>query len=97
MKNIAIFASGTGSNFLAIHEAIKNKILNASISLFVSDKPNSVSTKKALELGLNVHTFNITVYFGLDIYPLGTNNFSLPFCRNVHSKKPEQDKNYGKQ
>lgn len=58
MKNIAVFASGTGSNFLAIHQAIKDKTLNASIALFVSDKANSLSAKKALELGLNVHTFN---------------------------------------
>ena len=62
MNNIAIFASGTGSNFLAIHQAIKEKTLNASISLFVSDKPNSVSAKMALELGLNVYIFNSKSY-----------------------------------
>ena len=68
MNNIAIFASGTGSNFHAIHQAIKEKTLNASISLFVSDKPNSVSAKMALELGLNVHIFNSKSYKNKEEY-----------------------------
>lgn len=70
MKNIAIFASGSGSNFLAIHQAIKEKKLDASISLFVSDKSSSLSVKKALELGLNVHTFDIKNYKSKDEYEI---------------------------
>ena len=38
MKKIAVFASGTGTNFDAIQRAIENKELNAEIALVVVDK-----------------------------------------------------------
>ena len=62
MKNIAIFASGTGSNFTAICEALKedNKTLN--ISLLVSDKEQSLVVKKAEKLKVDVFTFNPKEY-----------------------------------
>lgn len=70
MKNIAVFASGTGSNFIAIHNAIKEKTLKASITLFVSDKPNSKATKNAIELGLNIHAFDMKNYKNKEEYEL---------------------------
>ena len=62
MKRIAIFASGTGSNFLAIHDAIHNQELDAEISLLVSDKPSSKSVENGTKLGLNVFAFNAKDY-----------------------------------
>ena len=40
MKKIAVFASGFGSNFQAIIEAVESRKLNAEIALLVSDKPS---------------------------------------------------------
>ena len=68
MKNIAIFASGTGSNFSAICKAFKedNTILN--ISLLVSDKEQSLVVKKANKLKIEVFTFNPKEYKNRDEY-----------------------------
>ncbi len=38
MKNIAIFASGSGTNFEALVEACENKRINAKVVLMVCDK-----------------------------------------------------------
>ena len=57
MKRLAIFASGTGSNFLAIHDAIENKELEAKIALVVSDRPKSKAIENATKLNLNTFAF----------------------------------------
>ncbi len=53
MRNIAVFASGTGTNFIKIHEAILNREIDAKLNFFFSDKKNSQALKKANEFGLN--------------------------------------------
>lgn len=58
MKNIAIFASGTGSNFQAIHKAVIKQEIEANVSLLVSDKPNSQVVKRALNM--NVECFAVS-------------------------------------
>lgn len=62
MKNIAIFASGTGTNFDKIYENIKFGFLKANISLFVTDKPNAKSLKKALDRNIPTFKFNASDY-----------------------------------
>ncbi len=62
MKKIAIFASGTGSNFLAIHKAIHEKELDTTIGLVVSDRPNSKAAQNGIKRGLKVHTFQPKKY-----------------------------------
>lgn len=57
MKRLAIFASGTGSNFLAIHDAIQNKELDAEIALVVSDRPKSKAIENAVKRNLNTFAF----------------------------------------
>ena len=47
IKNIAIFASGRGSNFSAIAAAIKNKKVRANLALLVCDNPKAFVLKKA--------------------------------------------------
>ena len=47
LKNIAIFASGRGSNFSAIASAIKNKRIRANLALLVCDNPKAFVLKKA--------------------------------------------------
>ena len=46
-KNIAVFASGAGSNFININNKIKNNKINAKICLLVSNN----SPSKELKLG----------------------------------------------
>jgi phosphoribosylglycinamide formyltransferase-1 len=57
MNNIAVFASGTGSNFVAIQEAILQNELHANIALLVSDKPHSKAVQRAKDFGIQVLTF----------------------------------------
>jgi len=47
MKNIAIFASGNGSNFEAIALAVQHGEINASVSLLVCDKPGARVVSRA--------------------------------------------------
>jgi phosphoribosylglycinamide formyltransferase-1 len=47
LKNIAVFASGRGSNFSAIASAIKNKRIRANLMLLVCDNPKAFVLKKA--------------------------------------------------
>lgn len=49
MKRIAVFASGNGSNFQAIVNAVKRGELNASITLLVSDKPEAYVLDRAMK------------------------------------------------
>lgn len=54
MKNIAIFASGNGSNFEAITAAVISGKINANISLLVCDKPKAKVIARAKRLGVPV-------------------------------------------
>lgn len=47
MKRIAVFASGTGSNFEAIHDSILKGNLDAEIVLLVVDQPKAAVIEKA--------------------------------------------------
>lgn len=58
IPNIAIFASGSGSNFQAIADAIQNKQLNASIALLVCDNPQAFVIERAKNLQIDTLVFN---------------------------------------
>ncbi|MFA5116940.1 MAG: phosphoribosylglycinamide formyltransferase [Candidatus Omnitrophota bacterium] len=47
MKNIAIFASGRGTNFSAIARAVRKGIIKANLALLVCDKPGAPVIAKA--------------------------------------------------
>jgi phosphoribosylglycinamide formyltransferase-1 len=47
MKNIAIFASGSGTNFQAIVDAAKNGSIPARVALLVCDKPGAKVIERA--------------------------------------------------
>jgi phosphoribosylglycinamide formyltransferase-1 len=55
MKNIAIFASGAGSNFAAIARAVRNKSLLCRIALLVCDNPNALVLEKAKKAGVKAY------------------------------------------
>ena len=52
-RKIAILLSGRGSNFVAIHEAIRRGDLNAEICCVISNVPDAAGLAKAREFGLN--------------------------------------------
>ena len=54
MKNIAVFASGNGSNFQAIIDAIQAEKLDAAIKLLVCDKPGAYAIERAKTAGIVV-------------------------------------------
>jgi len=52
MKNIAVFASGRGSNFSAIATAIKKGSLKARIALLICDNPKAGAIARAARCGV---------------------------------------------
>lgn len=54
MTNIAVFASGSGSNFQAIQEAIVRGELQANIKLVVTDKPGAYVETRAAQFDIPV-------------------------------------------
>lgn len=59
---IAIFASGSGSNFQAIQNAIENGELDAKIEIVVTDKPNALVVTRAENFNIPVFSFNPKQY-----------------------------------
>jgi len=54
LKNIAVFASGNGSNFEAVATATISGNINAKVSLLVCDKPEAKVILRAKRLGIPV-------------------------------------------
>lgn len=58
MKNIAVFASGSGSNFQAIMDAINKGELKAELKLLVSDKANAYCIERAENYNIPTYVFS---------------------------------------
>ncbi len=58
MNSIAVFASGSGSNFCAIDDAIKNNELDATIEVLVVDQKNAKVIDKARNRGIRTLVLN---------------------------------------
>ncbi len=58
LTRIAVFASGTGSNFINIVDKISQFKLNAEVVLLVSNNPGSGSVKFAIKNNINVEIIN---------------------------------------
>lgn len=52
MKKIAVFASGRGSNFLALAKAAKRGFIKADLALLVTDNPQAPVIQKAARLNI---------------------------------------------
>jgi phosphoribosylglycinamide formyltransferase-1 len=52
VKNIAVFASGNGSNFQAIADAIKRDALKVNLKLLVCDNPRAYVLERARKAGI---------------------------------------------
>lgn len=57
MNNIAVFASGNGSNFQAIIDAVKANQLDATIKLLVCDQPSAYAIERAKAEGIDCFVF----------------------------------------
>lgn len=58
MKNIAVFASGNGSNFEVIATACEQGILPAKVVLMVCDKPQAMAVERAKKHGIESFVFS---------------------------------------
>lgn len=65
---IAVFASGGGSNFQALAEAIAEGRLHAELNLLVCDKPNAPVVERAAKAGVPAFTFRPKDYPGREAY-----------------------------
>ena len=52
MKKLAVFASGTGSNFTAIEKAVRSGQIKAELALLVCDRPEAPVIDKAKACGI---------------------------------------------
>lgn len=71
MKNkpkIAVFASGNGSNFQAISDAMKAGRLDAEITLVVTDRPTAVVVERAEKAGIASFAFIPSEYDSKQLY-----------------------------
>lgn len=59
---IVILISGSGSNMVAIAEAVKSGDIDAEISCVISNRPNATGLDKAQDLGLVTDTLDHTLY-----------------------------------
>ncbi|MDP4163555.1 MAG: phosphoribosylglycinamide formyltransferase [Bacillota bacterium] len=62
MKNIAIFASGSGSNFQAIVDAVKAGGLHVNIKMVVCDRPGAFVIERAKSNGMPHFIFSAKDY-----------------------------------
>ncbi|WP_409304020.1 phosphoribosylglycinamide formyltransferase [Peribacillus sp. SCS-155] len=62
MKQMAVFASGNGSNFQALVDAIKSGSLQTELSLLVCDNKNAFVLERALAENIKVFVFDPKQY-----------------------------------
>jgi len=62
MKKIAVFASGSGSNFQSIVDEIDSGTLEADVKLLVCDRPGARATERAEAAGIPVFSFRAKEY-----------------------------------
>ena len=69
MKKLVFFASGSGSNFQSVIDAIKNKEITASISGLITDNPKSgaIERAKANHIPVAVIPFSPESHFSVQI------------------------------
>ena len=61
MKNIAVFASGRGTNFSAIARAVNKGLIKANLALLVCDKPGAPVIAKAKRAHVKVVFFDASI------------------------------------
>ena len=62
MHNLAVFASGTGTNFVAIAKACASGVIDARVAVMVCDKPGAAVIDRAREMGIESFVFDPHAY-----------------------------------
>lgn len=62
MKNVCVFASGSGSDFQSIIDGVKQGLINAEIKLLVASKPDIYAITRAVEAGIPYVVFSKSDY-----------------------------------
>ncbi len=65
---IAVFASGQGSNFQAIADAVRDRKLDVEIGLLVCDKPSAPVVERAAKAGVEAFLFKPKEYASREDY-----------------------------
>jgi len=68
MNRIAVFASGNGSNFQSLVDAVESGALQADIQLLVTDRPAAYAITRAKEAGVSVAAFRPKEFESKDAY-----------------------------
>lgn len=68
MKNIVVFASGSGSNFQSILDAVQSGRLNARVAALITDRGDIGSIDRAQRAGIPVHILNPVSFKSKDAY-----------------------------
>ncbi len=58
IKNIAVFASGNGSNFQSLVDAEKEGELSGHVKILISDKPNALVLRRAEKENVEAYAFD---------------------------------------
>ena len=64
MKKLAVFASGTGTNFEALAKACAEGVLDAQVAVMVCDVPGAAVIAKAERYGVPTFVFSPKSYAG---------------------------------
>lgn len=68
MRRIAVFASGSGTNFQAIVNAVNERRLDVSVELLVCDRPQAYVVERAKAAGVPALTFRPKEYASREEY-----------------------------
>ena len=68
MINLAIFASGNGSNFEAIAKAVANEEIKANIKVLICDKPKAYVIERAKKYNILTCVFSLKKYESKEKY-----------------------------
>ena len=68
MKNIAIFASGSGTNFEALVQAVEENKINGKVVLMVCDKKNAYVVERAKNHNIPAFIFSAKDYKSKEEY-----------------------------
>jgi phosphoribosylglycinamide formyltransferase-1 len=79
---IVILISGTGSNMIAIAEAVKKEQIDGDIVGIISNRPNAAGLEKAQAMGLHTDLIDHTLYASRD-------EFDHALIRMIEDLKPD--------
>lgn len=68
MNNVAVFASGSGSNFQAIIDVVKSGELEANLALLICDKPGAYAIERAHSAKIPSFVFNPKDYINKEAF-----------------------------